>query len=406
MARPLSDSHRRIAIGLLGQYVGPDHRCLRDVVGWLTAGPDSTRTGLMRVHVGALVDDLGWTKPQVVAALNRLQSEGLIIWHEPLRIVLCWFVLRTVTVSVENHRKSYLAQCQTFADCLARSEAIKTLQAIVIVSRDGVSKAPSHGALHGAQSGASHSTSQDSGFRDQDSGSFTVAKATATLALPDVTRLALPMEAEPQADEVDPFANQPDPWANIKPTVIDEVDLDYRPEVKLTPIAQAKRDAADAARQQTLTLTAPKPSKTLTPGQQDAIFAKKRMAATVDLWNELLGKKSCGPCSHKEVAKMATQLMQNLAKYVSSEPGCDGSALIGWAAAKSEYHSGRSGKRTWTLQQWLTTEHLAQVFADYRNERGDERKIRYLPERTLRDWREAEETREAWVNSQQGQVAA
>jgi len=201
MARPLSDSHRRIAIGLLGQYVGPDHRCLRDVVGWLTAGPDSTRTGLMRVHVGALVDDLGWSKPQVVAALNRLQSEGLIIWHEPLRIVLCWFVLRTVTVSVENHRKSYLAQCQTFADCLARSEAIKTLQAIVIVSRDGVSKAPSHGALHGAQSGASHSTSQDSGFRDQDSGSFTVAKATVPPAIADG---AAAMSNREQASEQGP----------------------------------------------------------------------------------------------------------------------------------------------------------------------------------------------------------
>lgn len=230
-----------------------------------------------------------------------------------------------------------------------------------------------------------------------------VAKATATLALPDVTRLALPMEAEPQADEEPP----PFDWGSIAPTPDPYLDPDYRPAVKLTPEAQARVDKLKAEKaQQTLTLTAPKPSKTLTPGQQDAIFAKKRMAATVDLWNELLGKKSCGPCSHKEVAKMATQLMQNLAKYVSSEPGCDGSALIGWAAAKSEYHSGRSGKRTWTLQQWLTTEHLAQVFADYRNERGDERKIRYLPERTLRDWREAEESREAWLNSQQGQVAA
>jgi hypothetical protein len=233
-----------------------------------------------------------------------------------------------------------------------------------------------------------------------------VAKATDTLAAPDVTRLALPMEAEPQADEVDPFADQPDPWSNIKPTVIDEVDLDYRPERKLTPDAQARVDRLKAEQaQQTLTLTPPKPSKTLTPTQLDAIFAKKRMAATVDLWNELLGKTTCGPCSHKEVAKMATQLMSNLAKYVSSEPGRDGSALIGWADAKSEYHSGRTG-RTWTLQKWLTTEHLAHVFADYRNERGDERKIRYLPERTLRDWREAEEAREAWVNSQQGQVAA
>jgi hypothetical protein len=202
------------------------------------------------------------------------------------------------------------------------------------------------------------------------------------------------LPSEPQADEVDPFANQPDPWANIQRTVPDEVDPNFRPQVKLTPLAQAKRDAADAARQQTLTLTPPKPSKTLTPGQQDAIFAKKRMAATVDLWNELLGKTTCGPCSHKEVAKMATQLMSNLAKYVSSDAGHDGSALIGWAKAKSEYHSGRAG-RTWTLQQWLSAEHLSLVFADYRNERGDERKIRYLPERTLTDWRLAVEAQEA-----------
>jgi hypothetical protein len=125
------------------------------------------------------------------------------------------------------------------------------------------------------------------------------------------------------------------------------------------------------------------------------------MAATVDLWNELLGKTTCGPCSHKEVAKMATQLMSNLAKYVSSDAGRDGSALIGWAAKKSEYHSGRiPGGRTWTLQQWLSAEHLSLVFADYRNERGDERKIRYLPERTLTDWRLAVEAQEAATQSE------
>ena len=246
MARPLSDSHRRIAIGLLGQYVGADHRCLRDVVGWLVAGPDSTRTGLMRIHVGSLVDDLGWSKPQVVAALNRLQAEGLIIWHEPLRIVLCWFVLRTVTVSVENHRKSYIAQCQTFADCLARSEAIKALQAIVIVSRDGASKAPSHGASHGALGGASHSTSQDSGFRIQDSGSFTVAKATVPPAVADG---AAPMSSGEQASEQAPptrsryLSFDPD-W---KPTVRPELLTDTQPQ-PAPKAAKLKSEPKDKAR--------------------------------------------------------------------------------------------------------------------------------------------------------------
>ena len=223
-----------------------------------------------------------------------------------------------------------------------------------------------------------------------------VAKATDT---PAVASMAPAVAIE---DEEPP----PFDWSTIAPTPDPYLDPDYRPEPKLTPEAQARIDRLKAEQaQQTLALTAPKTVKTLTPAQQDAIFAKKRMAATVDLWNELLGKTTCGPCSHKEVAKMATQLMSNLAKYVSSEPGRDGSALIGWATAKSEYHSGRAG-RTWTLQKWLTTEHLAQVFADYRNERGDERKIRYLPERTLRDWREAEEAREAWANGQQGQALA
>ena len=322
---------------------------------------------------------------EVMDALAELESAGWLVLDLPMKQAWLPVQARRTWAGSESSATGWRNDLSRFRLSVASRQALNFIDTAPI--------APSKG--QSSPRPLSNSISSSISNRIP-----AVAKATATSA---AAAEAGAIAIEPQADEVDPFANQPDPWANIKPTVIDEVDLDYRPEVKLTPEAQAR---LDAARQQTLTLTAPKPSKTLTPGQQDAIFAKKRMAATVDLWNELLGKKSCGPCSHKEVAKMATQLMQNLAKYVSSEPGCDGSALIGWAAAKSEYHSGRSGKRTWTLQQWLTTEHLAQVFADYRNERGDERKIRYLPERTLRDWREAEETREAWVNSQQGQVAA
>lgn len=210
-----------------------------------------------------------------------------------------------------------------------------------------------------------------------------VAKATATLALPDVTRSALPMEQEPQADEIDPFANQPDPWANIKPTVIDEVDLDYRPEPKLTPEAKAR---VDAARQQTLTLTAPKPVKReLTPAQLDAIFAQKMLRRTVDYWNEVMAIDNA-PCDFKAVAAKATTLMGNFAKYKHRDLFDDARCMFGWATAVGNYHGGGPSKQ-WSLQAWLSAEHLSLVFAAYRAHKGDAKQLTMDLDRTLRDWR-------------------
>ena len=167
MARPISDHHRRICVGVLGRYVGKDHRCTRDLIGWLAAGSDSTRTGLMRIHVGSLVDDLGWSKPQIRAALARLQDDGLIVWSEEQRTVACVFSLNALTIYTENHRTSYLQQCQLFGDCPAKSYAVKVIQAIEIKRRDGASNAPSNALYNGASTGASDGADQDSGFRDQ-----------------------------------------------------------------------------------------------------------------------------------------------------------------------------------------------------------------------------------------------
>jgi hypothetical protein len=368
---------------------------------WLWTGPTSTPHGVVSVRpyhaAGALK-----TKPSaLLVALSELEQAGRIVMQQgsPSRIDLYLVGYLPAQCPVRPVQRRGIKKGIERVDLgLPTSQALEEWAIWDAACRKADDSLDPACAEPEPQQKQKQKQEQKPENKQETNAS--VAKATDTTAAPVVTQWALPVEAEPQAGE------EPDiPWGNIQRTVPDEVDPNFRPQVKLTPLAQAKRDAADAARQQTLTLTPPKTGKTLTPGQMDAIFAKKRMAATVDLWNELLGKTTCGPCSHKEVAKMATQLMSNLAKYVSSEPGCDGSALIGWADAKSEYHSGRTG-RTWTLQKWLTTEHLAQVFADYRNERGDERKIRYLPERTLRDWREAEEAREAWVNSQQGQVAA
>lgn len=167
MARPISDHHRRICVGVLGRYVGKDHRCTRDLIGWLAAGSDSTRTGLMRIHVGSLVDDLGWSKPQIRAALARLQDDGLIVWSEEQRTVACVFVLNALTIPTENHRTSYLQQCQLFSDCPAKSYAVKAIQAIEIKRRDGAYNAQSNALNDGASTGASTGADQDSGFRLQ-----------------------------------------------------------------------------------------------------------------------------------------------------------------------------------------------------------------------------------------------
>jgi hypothetical protein len=357
----------------------------------LAFGQRSTACCLVRMKPDALRLELReHSRAKVTAALDELEAAGwLSIDRQTWTIALPVQAQRTPSENASVSQGKW-KEAQKFPPSRQRDEVLDTIAQELARweaqseqrERDGVKTVP----RTSNRSSISSSNSIPS-----------VPKGTDTPAVANVTPWALP--SEPQADEVDPFANQPDPWGNIQRTVPDEVDPNFRPQVKLTPLAQAKRDAADAARQQTLTLTPPKPSKTLTPGQLDAIFAKKRMAATVDLWNELLGKTTCGPCSHKEVAKMATQLMSNLAKYVSSDAGRDGSALIGWAKAKSEYHSGRAG-RTWTLQQWLSAEHLSLVFADYRNERGDERKIRYLPERTLTDWRLAVEAQEAATQSE------
>lgn len=167
MARQLADSHRRICVGVIGRYIGSDNRCTRDLIGWLAAGSDSTRTGLMRIHVGSLVDDLGWSKPQIRAALARLQDDGLIVWSEEQRTVACVFVLTALTIPTENHRTSYLQQCQLFSDCSAKSYAVKAIQAIEIKRRDGASNAQSNAQYDGASSGASTGADQDSGFRIQ-----------------------------------------------------------------------------------------------------------------------------------------------------------------------------------------------------------------------------------------------
>jgi hypothetical protein len=99
------------------------------------------------------------------------------------------------------------------------------------------------------------------------------------------------------------------------------------------------------------------------------------------------------PCVPKTVMPMAGTLMANFAKFQHREPLEDARWLFDWAMAIDPYHSGRQGK-PWTLQGWLTADHLSAVFASYRTHKGENKVLTMDIERTLRDWRLAVETAE------------
>lgn len=217
-------------------------------------------------------------------------------------------------------------------------------------------------------------------------------------SIPTVAKATVP---PPFGDDVPAVSNFPDPWAKLAEQYADPLAAErYIPKgPSLTPTAALRLAQADARKagillpepepqQLVMDLPAGKPTKrSMTDSQLDAIFAQKQLAIAVDIWNEELGSKTCGPCSLKDVRKMATQLMSNLAKYTNSG-GESPAKLMGWAAVRSDFHSGKAlGVRTWTFQKWMTAEHLASVYADYRKDRGEGRPIMYQHERTLRDWR-------------------
>jgi len=433
MGRPTSEFYRRIAVGTLDRYTGKDHRVTRDVIGWLAAGTESTRTGVMRIHTGAIADDLGWPRGQIEAAIQRLASDGLAVWSPAVRVIACAFVVDVLAVFTENHRKSCLNHLDTLPQCDATEYARKVIQAIEITRGEGASNAPYNAPLHGASNGASNGAIRDKGegIREKGEGNKTAIAVHApafagdprpvfapqTPALPPLpplpaaaptgwgfdptfrteTPVPIPIKLTPEPLPPEPMPEEPPEdfpevdWSSIPRTIPDLLppeELDVAPVPKLTEAAKARLQAAQAE----LRLTTPKPErKPPTPAQLDAMFAKEQLKIAVDLWNEALGKTTCGPADFKALQKLAGTLMGNLAKF-SHQYGDSPAIMIGWAAERSEYHGGK-GSRSWTFQQWFTSDHLAAVYADYRKDRGDQRKIHYVPERNLRAWRLENEER-------------
>ena len=394
MARPISDAHRRISAGFIGAYIGKRNQCLRDVVLWMLAGPDSTRSGLLRVHAGALADDLGHSKPAVIDALTRLHNDGHIVWDADNRTALCWFVIRNVTLPYETNRKSYLTECGVFSDSLPRREAIKWIQAIEITAGKGALSKVQSRYLSAPPSTSLSGAEQRTENREQRTESSSVPKGTDTPAVASMSPWALP--SEPQADE-GPAID----WLKVQEDA-QTSRADFRPKSKLLPHLQHKLAVNDAKAkgilpseppQLAMDLPAGKPvRKELTPAQQDAIFAKRKMLEVVNHWNEVMAGKNA-PCVPKTVMAMAGTLMANFAKFQHREPLEDARWLFDWAMAVDPYHSGRQGK-PWTLQAWLTADHLSAVFAAYRAHKGDAKMLTMDIDRTLRDWRLAVETAE------------
>jgi hypothetical protein len=225
-----------------------------------------------------------------------------------------------------------------------------------------------------------------------------VAKATDTSATAAEVRA---IANEP--DEYD-GPDMPNPWAKLQAEYDNPMAnrADFRIKPSVTPEAALRIAQADAKRkgilpaeppQLAMDLPAGKPQrKELTPGQQDAIFAKRKMLEVVNHWNEVMAGKNA-PCVPKTVMPMAGTLMANFAKFQHREPLEDARWLFDWAMAIDPYHSGRQGK-PWTLQGWLTADHLSAVFAAYRAHKGENKVLTMDIERTLRDWRLAVETAE------------
>lgn len=170
MGRPTSEFYRRIAVGTLDRYTGKDHRVTRDVIGWLAAGTESTRTGVLRIHTGAIADDLGWPRGQIEAAIQRLASDGLAVWSPAVRVIACAFVVDVLAVFTENHRKSYIHHLDTLPQCDATEYARKVIQAIEITRGEGASNAPYNAPLHGASNGASNGAIRDKGEGRREKG--------------------------------------------------------------------------------------------------------------------------------------------------------------------------------------------------------------------------------------------
>jgi hypothetical protein len=122
-----SDSHRKHWPILLGQFPGKDNRCVRDVLNWCLCGPDSTRTGVMRIHIGSIAEELGWPKPAVEAAIQTLHETGAAVWSPEYRTLYVGAVLLRSPAQNVDHWKGLARELSGFQSCGALTQAYENL---------------------------------------------------------------------------------------------------------------------------------------------------------------------------------------------------------------------------------------------------------------------------------------
>lgn len=345
---------------------------------WMWTGPESSACGLLRLREYSAAGALKSKPAAIRKALDELVQAGRVVVqssdsgrHE------LWLdrYLTGQTGNNSDYRQKIKREIDAFADGLAKSQAVEDWE----LWNSGYQQPAK--SLSTARQQAVHTQHKTT---EQNRTEPSVAKATDTPAV---------AAEEPAIDWLKVQEEAQDPQTSRR---------DFRVKPTLTPEAALRIAQADARRagimpaepvQLAMDLPAGKTAKReLTPAQLDAIFAKRKMLEVVNHWNEVMGGENA-PCVPKTVMPMAGTLMANFAKFQHREPLEDARWLFDWAAAIDKYHGGGPSKQ-WTLQAWLTADHLSAVFAAYRAHKGDGKMVSMDLDRTIRDWRLAVETAE------------
>jgi len=357
---------------------------------WMWTGPESSACGLLRLREYSAAGALKSKPAAIRKALDELvRASRVVVQSSDSGRHELWLdrYLTGQTGNNSDYRQKIRREIDAFADGVAKSQAIDDWE---LWNAGYQQPAKSQSSARRQAEHTQHKTTE------QNRTEPSVAKATDT-----------PAAAAEPADDVDTG-----PWAKLAQEYSNPTANrpDFRIAPTLTPEAALRLAKADAARkgilppepqQLAMDLPAGKPKRELTDGQLDAIFAKKRLKEVVDHWNEVMASKNA-PCDFKSVAAKATVLVGNLAKYKHRDCLDDARCLFDWSVAVDKYHSGQAGK-LWTLQGWLSAEHLSAVFAAYRQHRGDAKMLTMDLDRTIRHWRLEVEAGE--LNNKIGEAA-
>ena len=391
----------------------------------LFCGSDRTKHGVVPVRVASLEDDSGIPRDTIVSAVAELHAAGLIVHDQANK--LAYHVGHALRHTYNAKlRVGWLRVCDGLPAGTARDALAQELAGLAY--RTDTVSIPSAYRQHTVSipSGIDWENGNGNGNENRNSvpnGTQPVAAAPVTgwtfqphkPKAQDHTLDSQKSEVEQRLSYND--GSNPETEANTEqggsPDFLSGNEDDEVPDWAAAAMAKAaapaalpsfpgvrnpevaaRLAAADAERQASLTLTAPKakPTKTLTPKQLDAIFAREQMAKWVAEWNGDSGMaKVNAPAVMADVAKLATVLMGHAARLSSVDGALVGPhELLGWAAKHGGYHGG-SGAKKWTLKGWLSSDHVGEVFAAYRDfcAKAERRKMwTYQTTRTLTDWRE------------------